>query len=70
MNQEKIDRINQLAKLAKERDLTPQETQERATLRQEYIASVKASLSSQLDNTYFLESDGRHQKLEKKKEES
>lgn len=66
MNQEKINRINQLAKLAKERDLTPQELEERGLLRQEYVASVKASLTSQLDQTYFLEADGSRQKLGKK----
>lgn len=69
MNQEKIQRINQLAKLAKERTLTSEEEGERALLRQEYVASVKASLTAQLEQTYFLEADGSHQKLEKKKKD-
>ena len=35
MEQKKIDRINELAKLAKERELTDEEKVERAALRQE-----------------------------------
>lgn len=69
MTQEKINRINQLAKEAKTRDLSPEEAQERDLLRKEYIASVRASLTSQLDQTYFVEADGSHQKLEKKQKE-
>lgn len=69
MNQEKIARINQLAKMAKEGALTPEETAERDALRKEYVASVRASLTSQLDQTYFVESDGSHTKLEKKEQE-
>ena len=40
MEQKKIDRINELAKLAKERELTDEEKVERAALRQEYVNSV------------------------------
>lgn len=69
MNQEKIARINELAKLAKARTLTEEELAERDLLRKAYIASVKASLTNQLDCTYFVEADGSKQKLEKKNEE-
>jgi len=37
LKKEKIDRINELAHLAKERALTEDELKERDTLRQEYI---------------------------------
>ena len=37
MKKEKIDRINELAYLAKERSLTEDELRERDVLRQEYI---------------------------------
>ncbi len=67
MKKEKIVRINQLAKLSKERLLTPEELVERDELRKEYVASVRQSLTSQLDVTYFVETDGTQQKLEKKK---
>jgi len=68
MNQEKIDRINELARLAKERELTEAEQAERAVLRREYIDSVKASLVGHLDNTYFVEADGSKTKLKKKEQ--
>jgi len=68
MNQEKIDRINELARLAKERELTEAEQAERAVLRREYIDSVKASLVGHLDNTYFVEKDGTKTKLKKKEQ--
>ena len=68
MDQKKIDRINELARLAKERELTEAEQAERAVLRREYIDSVKASLVGHLDNTYFVEADGSKTKLKKKEQ--
>ena len=53
MTQEKIDRINELARKAKTSEgLTPEELAERDVLRREYIDSYKRSLIGQLDNTY------------------
>ena len=66
MKQEKIDRINELARLAKERELTEAEQTERAALRREYIDSVKASLVGHLDNTYLVDEKGNKTKLQKK----
>ena len=66
MEQKKIDRINELAKLAKERELTPEEAAERAALRREYIDSFKASLTGILENTYIQEPDGSKHKIQKK----
>ena len=66
MDQSCIDRINTLAKLAKERALTEEEQAERGVLRKEYIDAVKASLTGHLDNTYFVEKDGTQAKLKKK----
>lgn len=68
MNQAKIDRINELAHLAKQRELTAGELAERAVLRREYIDSVKASLVGQLDNTYIMDEQGHKTKLKKKGE--
>ncbi|MBQ2650220.1 MAG: DUF896 domain-containing protein [Clostridia bacterium] len=67
MTQEKIDRINELARLAKARELTAEETAERNALRREYIDSVKASLVGQLDNTYIVDEKGNKTPLNKKK---
>ena len=76
MEQAKIDRINALAKKAKSPEgLTPEETlreqvqaltAERDRLRREYIAAYRASLVSQLENTYIVEPDGTKHKLGKK----
>ena len=67
MTQEKIDRINELARKAKTPEgLTPEELSERDVLRREYIDSSKRSLIGQLDNTYIQYPDGSKKTLEKK----
>lgn len=66
MTQEKIDRINELARKQKSEGLTDEEKQEQAILRREYIDSYKRSLVSQLENTYILEPDGTKRKVTKK----
>ena len=67
MEQEKIDRINELARKAKTPEgLTPEEIAERDALRKEYVASVRANLTAQLENTYIVEPDGTKHKLGKK----
>lgn len=44
MDKKKIDRINELGRIAKERQLTEAETIERAALREEYIAYFRAEI--------------------------
>ena len=63
---EVIARINQLAHIARDRELTEEETAERAELRRIYIDSVKANLVGQLDNTYILRPDGTRKKIQRK----
>ena len=63
---EVIARINELAKLAKERPLTEEELAERNKLRRIYIDNVKANLIGQLDNTYIVSPDGTKTKLKPK----
>ncbi|MBR3843971.1 MAG: DUF896 domain-containing protein [Clostridia bacterium] len=66
MDEKKIERINELSRLAKERELTPAEQEERAALRREYIDSFKASLRGTLDNTYIQYPDGTKKKVQSK----
>ena len=67
MTQEKIERINALAKKSREEGLTAEEQQEQAALRREYIEAMKASLKSQLDNTLIINPDGSsHRPVQKK----
>ena len=67
MIQEKLDRINALAKLAKERELTAEETAERAQLRKEYIEEWREGARQVLDNTYVMTPDGKKHKLQRRK---
>ena len=66
MTQEKIARINELAHKSKTTGLTDAEKAEQQTLRQEYLADVKASLRAQLDHTSIQEPDGTIHKIGKK----
>ena len=50
MDKKKIDRINELGRLAKERELTPEECLERQTLREEYLKFFRASIRGELDS--------------------
>ncbi len=66
MIQEKIDRINILARKAKTAEgLTEQEKAEQASLRAEYIAEFRASFATQLDHTVIQRPDGSKEKLKK-----
>ena len=66
MEQSKLERINALAALAKERALTEAELSERDALRREYIAEWRAGAIAVLENTYILTPDGKKHKLQKK----
>ncbi len=68
MDSKKIDRINELARKQKSVGLTEEEKVEQAVLRREYIDSFKASLVSQLENTYILNPDGSKKKVTRKDE--
>ncbi len=65
MTDEKIKRINFLAKKAKESGLTEDEKKEQLALRDEYIRAMRASLKSQLDNAYIKNPDGSVTPLKK-----
>lgn len=66
MEKTKLDRINELAAIAKLRELTEEETAERAVLRREYIEEWRRGTIELLDNTYIVTSDGKKHKLQKK----
>ena len=66
MTNEKIARINELARKSKITGLTEAEKAEQQALRQEYVADVKASLRAQLANISIKEPDGTVHKLTKK----
>ena len=66
MIKEKIDRINELAHLAKERALTAGELSERDALRKEYIEEFRRGTIELLENTYIQTPDGKKYPLPKK----
>ena len=48
MEKAKIDRINELGRLAKERELTEDEKQEREELRAEYIKFFRSQIRAEM----------------------
>lgn len=66
MNNEKIDRINFLARKSKSEGLTEEEKAEQAKLRQEYIESYRRNLESQLQSITVVDPSGNKSKLKKK----
>ena len=66
MDQKKIDRINELARKAKVQELTPEEAEERAQLRAEYIASYKRNLVASLESIRVVDDKGNKTPLKKK----
>lgn len=58
MKEEKIQRINELYRKSKAEGLTDKEKEEQKILRQEYIASFRSNLRSQLNNISIKEPDG------------
>ncbi|MDD3213074.1 MAG: DUF896 domain-containing protein [Eubacteriales bacterium] len=66
MEHEKILRINELARLSRERALTDAEKAEQAALRQEYIAGFRANMEQVLQNVSICDEDGTVRPLRKK----
>ena len=63
---DRLQRINELAAIAKKRSLTEEETKERDTLRKEYLAQFRANFRGILDNTSIKRPDGTLEPLQKK----
>ena len=66
MTDEKIQRINELARRAKAEGLTQAEREEQAMLRQEFLANVRGNLRAQLNNISIENEDGTITNLGKK----
>ena len=68
MLEDKIQRINELARKAKTPEgLTEEEKAEQQALRKEYIAEWRQGVVQVLDNTYVMDEKGNKRKLEQKK---
>ena len=66
MEHEKILRINELARLSRERALTPEEQAERDALRREYVAAFRANMEQTLSRVVIRGEDGTLCPLQKK----
>ena len=67
MEQAKIDRINELAALKKQRPLTEAEAAEQAELRAAYLAEFRARMRGTLDRTVIERPDGSRERVEDRK---
>ena len=66
MTEKEIARINELARLKKERPLTQEEASEQQKLRRQYIDAVKKSLVEDLDRMLVQDETGAYVPLRKK----
>ncbi len=66
MTQEKIDRINALARKKRTIGLTDDELTEQKVLYKEYLTAFRASLRGTLENTVIERPDGTREPLSKK----
>ena len=55
IEREKIDRINELAAIAKVRELSEEEIEERTILRRAYIDAIKGSLRVHLESIEIVD---------------
>lgn len=66
MENSKLQRINELARIRKDRELTAEETAERDALRKEYLDEWRKGAIEVLENTYIQTPDGKKHKLQRK----
>ena len=66
MENSKLQRINELARIKKERELTADEIAERDALRKEYLDEWRKGAIEVLENTYIQTPDGKKHKLQRK----
>lgn len=64
----KIKRINELYHKSKSEGLTEAEKDEQTRLRQDYIASVRGNLRTQLDRIDIVDADGTISNLKERRE--
>ena len=58
LTKEKIDRINELARKSKTECLSPEEKEEQAELRKEYLGKFRENFKSHLESIRFVDEDG------------
>ena len=67
MTEQLLQRINFLAKKAREEGLSEAEKEEQAALRKQYIREFRQGMENTLSGVYIMDKDGNKKKIEKKK---
>lgn len=67
MEKIKLERLSELTRISRVRELTEQEKTERQKLRNEYRQSVIGNLTGQLENMTIIEPDGTRIKVSDRK---
>ena len=63
MEKANLDRINELSRIARARELTPEEQAERQKRREAYLQAFRSQMRAQLDNTVVQYPDGSQRSL-------
>lgn len=66
-HQNLLKRINEIAKIAKERDLTKEELKERQSLREKYIQNIRHGFETLTESIKVEDSEGNLKEIERKK---
>lgn len=67
MTKQQLDRISELTRLSRERELTAAEKEERQALRAAYIAAVRADMTQTLDRVSLKNPDGTTEPLKRRR---
>ena len=68
MEHEKIERISELTRLSRERELTHEELVEREALRREYLDGFRQNMQAVLESIRLKRPDGSLEPLQKKED--
>ncbi len=68
MEHEKIERISELTRLSRVRELTGEEREERETLRKEYLDGFRQNMKDVLESVRLKRPDGTLEPLKKKQD--
>ena len=66
MDKKHLERISELTRISRERELTAEEQSERQALRAAYLAAIRADLTGTLESVSIAEKDGTVHPLKRK----
>ncbi len=66
MDKKQLERISELTRISRERELTAEEQAERQALRAAYIAAIRADMMQTLDNVSLQNADGSIEPLKRR----